>query len=144
MDEARLYFGQRSRGYVILGPEHRPLGVALDAGWKKLLFAWAFQSRNMLLADEVTTSHRVVYRRQVLERVRAIAPFLRFPFDGGAYPVVSDGRIVWILDGFTTSLDFPLAPVAALDNAPVALRTEQRQGHARCGDGRGGLLCDGP
>ncbi|MBA2244353.1 MAG: UPF0182 family protein [Gemmatimonadetes bacterium] len=129
-----VYFGERTRGYVILTPgapqeigdagaplpidapppveAAHPIGVTLDAMWTKLAFAWAFQTKNLLLSPEVTPGSRIVYTRQVQQRVAALAPYLLFPQGArsGVQPVVSDGRILWILDGYTGSAHFPLAP----------------------------------
>lgn len=124
--EPGVYFGELTRGYVVLNPEtgaeaaaparapaRGPVGVPLDAGWKKLAFAWAFQSRNLLLSGELTPSSRIVYRRLVRNRAAALAPFLLFPPGEGMapYPVIFEGRIVWILDAYTSSAHFPLAPL---------------------------------
>jgi uncharacterized protein len=119
MADPRVYFGQRTRGYIAVGPEHGPVGVPLDARWKKLLFAWAFQSRNLVLSRELGPETRIVFQRQIHERLRALAPFLRFPFEGRPYPAVVDGRIVWIADGYTTSAAFPLSIRALLENTPL-------------------------
>jgi uncharacterized protein len=61
LDEPSIYFSERTRGYVLLTGDEGPLGVPLDATWKKLVFAWAFQSRNLLLSSEVTRDSRIVY-----------------------------------------------------------------------------------
>jgi uncharacterized protein len=122
--EPGVYFAELTRGYVILNPDRRaevqplapgspqPIGVQLDEWWKKLAFAWTFQSRNILLSGELTPQSRIVYRRQVRERAKTVAPFLHFVDveRGGPYPVVYEGRIVWIVDAYTTSVHFPLAP----------------------------------
>jgi uncharacterized protein len=124
MSEPGVYFAELTRGYVILTPDRRtetplpapgspqPIGVSLDGWWRKLAFAWAFQSRNLLLSDELTPESRIVYRRQVRERAREVAPFLQFEAGerGGPYPVIFEGRVVWILDAYTSSTHFPLAP----------------------------------
>ena len=115
-----VYFGERTRGYVILDEAEGPVGVPLDRGWKKLVFAWAFQSRNLFLSDETTGSSRIAYRRQVVERAQAIAPFLRFTADTPALPVVENGRIVWILDGYTGSAYFPVARQTSFEGRPVS------------------------
>src|SRR5690606_9613897 len=97
--------------YVIVEDSVPPLGVGLDAAWKKVLFAWAFQSKNILLSGDLNRDSKLVIRRQVVARVRAIVPFLAIPTEGVVYPVVSDGRIVWIVDAYTASSSFPLAPL---------------------------------
>jgi uncharacterized protein len=131
--EPGVYFSELTRGHVILDPANRseaaqlapgspePTGVPLDSWWRKLAFAWAFQSRNLLLSGELTPQSRVVYRRLVRERAQAVAPFLHFaPGDrGAAYPVVHEGRIVWVVEAFTTSTHFPLAPASRFGDRAV-------------------------
>lgn len=106
-----IYFGERTTEYVILPDDASPTGVPLDATWKKILFAWAFQSKNILLSGDLTRNSKLVYRRQVVDRVRAVAPFLAVPSQGGNYPVIIDGRVVWIVDAYTASSTFPLSPL---------------------------------
>ncbi|HET7274351.1 MAG TPA: UPF0182 family protein, partial [Longimicrobiaceae bacterium] len=114
-----IYFGEQySQEYVIVQSEDGPEGIPLDAFWKKLIFAWAFQSKNLLLSGELGMDSRFVFRRGALERAAEIAPFLHFN-DGSAYPVIRDGRVIWIIEGFTTSTYYPLAPVFSLDGLPV-------------------------
>jgi uncharacterized protein len=120
MTEPGVYFSELTRGYVILNPGTQPLaagsphpiGVTLGSWWRKLAFAWAFQSRNLLLSGELTPESSIVYRRLVRERAEAVAPFLQFNAGerGGPYPVIFEGRVVWILDAYTSSTHFPLAP----------------------------------
>lgn len=119
----QVFFGLRSTRYAVvnpgpdafLAPDGRPgepgvdypEGILMGGALRTLAIAWRFQDWNLLLASEVGPSSRFLHRRQVVERARAIAPFLRFP--AAPYPVVAEGRIHWILDGFTTSSWFPLA-----------------------------------
>jgi uncharacterized protein len=117
--EPSIYFGERSLQYVILGADRAPHGVPLDAAWKKLLFAWAFQSTNILLSGDLTRDSKIVYRRRVTDRVEAAAPFLRVSRDRSAYPVITDGRVVWVVDAYTTSASFPLAPIIGFENRGV-------------------------
>jgi uncharacterized membrane protein (UPF0182 family) len=133
LSDPAVYFGERTRGYVIVTPGAagatvqqcaaggEPVGVPLDSWPKKLVYAWAFQSKNLLLSDQLTARSRIVYRRLVQQRAAAIAPFLLFPAesDGNVYPVVSDGRIVWVAEAYTASVRFPLAPVERLGQAAV-------------------------
>jgi len=58
----------------------------------------------------VTASSRFIYRRLAVERAVAVAPFLRYPEE--PYPVVADGRLYWLLEGFTASSTFPLSTAA--------------------------------
>jgi uncharacterized membrane protein (UPF0182 family) len=82
-------------------------GVRLNGFLRTLAYAWLFRDANLLFASEVSGESLMVYRRSVLERARTIAPFLRFL--EAPYPVIDQGRIVWILEGFTATRRFPLS-----------------------------------
>lgn len=84
-----------------------PVGIRLSSWVRKAALAWRFRDANLLFAGEVHGESRFVYRRRVVDRARFIAPFLRFP--EAPYPVVADGRIVWVLEGFTATRAFPLS-----------------------------------
>jgi Uncharacterised protein family (UPF0182) len=87
--------------------------TAVDIG-QRILFAWYFRDVNPLLSSYVAADSRIMMRRDVQERVRTIAPFLRLDHD--PYLVVSDGRLFWMQDAYTTSAYFPYAqPVRDLD-----------------------------
>ncbi|HEX6068678.1 MAG TPA: UPF0182 family protein [Longimicrobiaceae bacterium] len=119
LTEPEVFFGERTGGYVVVDPDEAPAGVPLTSFWRKLVFAWAFQSRNLLLSGSVTPGSKVVYRRSVVERVGRVAPFLRFLPERGIQPVIHQGHIVWLVDGYTATSSFPLSRRAPLDALPV-------------------------
>lgn len=80
-------------------------GVELSNILRRLAFAIRFGETNLLLSDDITPETRVLMHRQIRERVKQITPFL--VFDNDPYLVVADGRLVWMLDGYTLSSDFP-------------------------------------
>ena len=82
-------------------------GVALDNVVKKAAFALRFGDLNPLISDQLTGSSKLLYIRDVRERVSALAPFL--DLDADPYPVIHDGRIVWIVDAYTTTSRYPYA-----------------------------------
>ncbi|MCH7563345.1 MAG: UPF0182 family protein [Gemmatimonadetes bacterium] len=85
-----------------------PRGIQLNSLLRKLALAWYFRDANLLLASELTEDSRLLFRRSVEGRVsRVTGDLLRFPED--PYPVVYDGHIVWMLDGFTGTRWFPLS-----------------------------------
>lgn len=95
-------------GGVAIGGFFRRLLIALDRG----------DVAKMPFSDDVTSESRLLMRRNIRERVEAIAPFLTF--DDDAYVVVtSDGRLVWMIDGFTSSSDFPYARHYRLGNRSI-------------------------
>ncbi|MBR1208506.1 MULTISPECIES: UPF0182 family protein [unclassified Bradyrhizobium] len=131
IEEPRIYFGEESDDYVIVkasipefdypkgkdnvyaaydGSGGVPIGAL---GWRTL-FAYYFNDANLVLSSYITADSRIMIRRNITERVRTIAPFLRLDHD--PYLVVSNGRLFWIQDAYTTSSYFPSAqPVPELD-----------------------------
>ncbi|MGI5247340.1 UPF0182 family membrane protein [Dactylosporangium sp. CA-139066] len=82
-------------------------GVAVNNFWRKLLFASYFRETNFLLSGVLNDHSKVLYNRDPETRVRDIAPFLTL--DSDPYPAVVDGKILWIIDGYTTSATYPYA-----------------------------------
>jgi uncharacterized membrane protein (UPF0182 family) len=80
-------------------------GVELDSIWRRLAFSIRFGEINLLLSDYITPQTRVMLHRQVRDRVQQITPFLTF--DNDPYLVLSDGRLIWMLDGYTLTNNFP-------------------------------------
>jgi uncharacterized membrane protein (UPF0182 family) len=78
----------------------------MDGFLRKLAFAIRFGEIKILLSDDLTGESRVMIYRRVAERVRQATPFIRF--DDDPYLVVTgDGRLVWIVDGYTTTDRYP-------------------------------------
>lgn len=122
--EPRLYFGQGGKGYVIVKgstPEfdypkgHDNVyaaydgadGVSIGDTARRSLFSWYYGDPNILLSRYVTAESRILFHRNIQDRVRTIAPVLRL--DHNPYVVVSGGRLFWIQDAYTTSDWFPYA-----------------------------------
>jgi hypothetical protein len=101
--------GQRNNTYT--GTGGAPVGSLLN----KLVFATKFQDSNILLSDRVNPQSRILWDRDPQERVRLVAPWLSL--DGDPYPVVVKGRIVWMIDGYTTSNQYPNAARTSLLDA---------------------------
>ena len=81
-------------------------GVKVSSLLRKAALAVRFGDWNLLVSGQVTNSSRVIYIRDIKQRVQTIAPFLKF--DSDPYPVVTDnGRIEWVLDAYTTTNDYP-------------------------------------
>jgi hypothetical protein len=118
-----IYYGELSNDYVVVKtrvPEFSyPTasgninttyagkgGVQIDSLLKKVLFAARFRTEKILLSSDITAESRILYNRNINERVRAVAPFLRF--DGDPYMVVDGkGRLIWIIDAYTYSERLP-------------------------------------
>ena len=128
--EPRIYFGENSPEYSIVGgPEGSPAleldypsggegsdanatytyagngGPSIGSLFSRLLYALKFQSEQIILSDAVNSESQILYDRHPALRVQKVAPYLTL--DNDPYPAVVDGRIVWIIDGFTTTADYP-------------------------------------
>ena len=82
-------------------------GVKLDSAVKKLAFAWSFFDYNLWGSDSVTDVSRIQWVRNVRDRAEKLAPFLHF--DRDPYPVVVGGKVLWVIDAFTTTDQYPYA-----------------------------------
>jgi uncharacterized membrane protein (UPF0182 family) len=135
--ENRVYYGEQSPDYSIVGKEAGAPDVELDLGnsgaddegetttydgdggvevdslLDQLLYAVKFGDPNFMLSERVNENSKALYYRKPLERVEKLAPWLTL--DEDPYPAVIDGRIVWIVDGYTTSDRYPLAQKESFD-----------------------------
>lgn len=73
--------------------------------FSRLLHAIRFESDQILFSDRVTSDSQILYDRDPKTRVSKVAPYLTL--DGRVYPAVVDGRVKWIVDGYTTSDSYP-------------------------------------
>lgn len=80
-------------------------GVPINGIGRRLAFALRFNDYNILLTNFLTSESRILYNRQIQERVGEVAPFLTL--DASPYPAVINGRVVWIQDAYTTSNNYP-------------------------------------
>jgi len=80
-------------------------GVAIDSFARRVAFALRFADYNLVLTNLLNDESRIIFNRQVSERVQLVAPFLEL--DSSPYPVVIDGRVKWIVDAYTTSTAYP-------------------------------------
>jgi uncharacterized membrane protein (UPF0182 family) len=138
--EPRIYFGQNSPPYSIVGSpddaeweldypddesggaintsfptDEVSAGPAVGTLWQKMLYAIKFGSEQILFSDRVTSASQILYDRDPSERVSKVAPYLTL--DGRVYPAVVDGRVKWIVDGYTTSDQYPYSASQSLEDA---------------------------
>lgn len=135
--EPRVYYGEQMKEYAIVGKQpgaadaeyDRPVtetkdehftyqgkgGVSLSSTWRRLLYSIKYAETNFLLADAVNDNSKILYDRDPRTRVQKVAPFLTL--DGDPYPAVVDGRIIWIIDGYTTSANYPYSKRVDLRDA---------------------------
>ncbi len=123
-----IYYGELTDSYVVVRTSAQEFdyptpqgtaytryagrgGVALSSFWRKLAFAARFGSLKFLMSSDMTSESRVLFARNVRERVRRIAPFLEY--DRDPYLVLADGRLFWIWDAYTVSDLYPYSQPSA-------------------------------
>ncbi len=92
-------------------------GVPVGSLFHRLLFAANYGERNILFSDAVSSDSKILFKRDPIKRVRDIAPWLTT--DSETYPAVVDGRIKWIVDGYTTLDSYPYSESTSLTEATV-------------------------
>lgn len=89
-------------------------GVSVGSTWRQLLFATRFADLKLLLSNDLTPDSRVLFHRNIHERLTDVAPFLTFDHD--PYLVISEGRLFWIVDAYTTSNRYPYSQPVIFGN----------------------------
>jgi uncharacterized membrane protein (UPF0182 family) len=128
-----IYYGELANDYVFVKTQAKELdypsgdqniyttyegrgGVPLNSFWRKLLFSARFATLRISLSNDIISESRILYHREIQERVKKIAPFLTF--DRDAYLVIDEsGRLFWIIDAYTTSDRYPYSePTRGMGN----------------------------
>ena len=138
ISQPAIYYGEETNNYIFTGtttPEFDyPLGdanaftnykgiggVTLASIWHRLAYAYDLRSLQILISKYFTNNSRIHYYRQIPQRIKHIAPFLQL--DRDPYPVVINGKLLWIVDAYTTSDRYPYSePVAATAILPQTSR----------------------
>ncbi len=125
IDQPRIYFGELSPSYSVVNTTQGEIdgpaagdkqvtfnydgggGVQLSSSLRKIAYALKFREPNLLLSGSIKSDSRLMYIREPRERVKKVAPFLQL--DSDPYPAVVDGKVLWIVDGYTTSAGYPYA-----------------------------------
>ena len=122
VDQPSLYFGELSNDYVVVNANtdefHYPEGddnvstrydgtggLELGGLFRRLLFSLKSRSYEMLVSRQLTSDSRVIYHRNISDRLTTIAPFLQY--DADPYLVIVDGRLFWIRDAYTLTGNYP-------------------------------------
>ncbi|TME34969.1 MAG: UPF0182 family protein [Chloroflexi bacterium] len=122
IDQPRIYYGELTSDYVIVGTNQDEFDYTTDQGnvqtrfsgnggvgvgslWDRLLFAIRLGDTNLLVSNQITDQSRLLFHRQILPRERLIAPFLEY--DPDPYLVIANGKLYWINDAFTTGDHYP-------------------------------------
>jgi uncharacterized membrane protein (UPF0182 family) len=80
-------------------------GVTIGNRLSRLMYALRFSDPNIVLSNLPRDDSKILYHRTITERVQKVAPYLAL--DGDPYPVVEGGRVLWVVDGYTTSANYP-------------------------------------
>ena len=146
--EPRIYFGENVPDYSIIGGKSSsPVefdypddaspngqknytytgkgGVPVGSLVNKAVFALKYQEQRILLSNLINSESKILFNRNPRERVAKVAPWLTL--DGDPYPAVIDGKVQWIIDGYTTSSGYPYSQNTTLANATAdALTSNSR------------------
>lgn len=143
--EPRVYFGENSPPYSIVGGENgEDLEFDFPAGEgtenqtyttfdgsggpnvgslvNRIAFALKFQSEQILLSDAINPDSQIMFNRDPRERIQAVAPYLTV--DSQAYPAVVDGEVLWIVDAYTTNNNYPYSNSESMNLAIIDSSTE--------------------
>jgi uncharacterized membrane protein (UPF0182 family) len=137
--EPRVYFGENMPDYSIIGgvkggtqteldyPDDNSStgqqnytyqgkgGVPMGSLATRLLFAVKYKEQRILLSNLINKDSKILFNRDPAQRVQKVAPWLTL--DGNVYPAIVDGRILWIVDGYTTSSGYPYSKRINLNDA---------------------------
>ena len=137
--EPRVYFGENVPDYSIIGgvktdtpvefdyPDDTSAngqknytysgsgGVPVGSLLNKVVFALKYQEQRILLSSLINKDSKILFERNPRDRVSKVAPWLTL--DGDPYPALVDGKILWIVDGYTTSAGYPYSRQTTLSNA---------------------------
>ncbi|MFQ5975264.1 MAG: UPF0182 family protein, partial [Candidatus Hydrothermarchaeales archaeon] len=122
IERPEIYYGEKTDNYVIVKTKQKEFdypkgdqnvfstyegvgGVKLGSQFTRLVMATRFGSPDMILNRDITKDSRIMFYRTIKERAKVIAPFLKY--DHNPYPVITEGKIYWIQDTYTTSDNYP-------------------------------------
>jgi uncharacterized membrane protein (UPF0182 family) len=122
IERPEVYFGEKTNDYVIVKTETQEFdfpmgdenvftsyegsgGVNLNGFIRRFVYAWQLGDLNILISSQLNPESRVLYYRNIRERVNHLAPFLAL--DGDPYLVVVNGRLFWVQDAYTTTDRYP-------------------------------------
>ncbi|UQX90288.1 UPF0182 family protein [Jatrophihabitans telluris] len=129
IDKPQVYFGEKGVDYSVVGgagnrendaDNSRTTytgsgGISLSNFFNRLAFAVKYRQTNFVLNNAVSASGaKLIFDRDPRQRVQKVAPYLKV--DGDPYPAVINGRIVWMLDGYTTIANYPYSERQSLSS----------------------------
>ncbi len=139
----QLYYGELTDSHVVVNSKEPEFdypkgqkneyikypgtgGVQLTNLWRKFLYGWKFDGTKFFLSGYPTSESRIMFHREIGDRVKTLAPFLFF--DQDPYVVMVDGKIYWIVDGYASSPYYPYSE--PFKSREVIEYKEQREARA--------------
>jgi len=135
IENPEIYFGELTNNYIIIGTDEEEFdypsgsdnvntryqgqaGISIS-GFNKLLYAYRMSSMKMLFSSAINDDSRIVFYRNIHQRIRKIAPFLTY--DQNPYLVINedDGSLYWIIDAYTSSQYNPYSQPFLFNDRPV-------------------------
>ncbi|MDO9027516.1 MAG: UPF0182 family protein, partial [Candidatus Roizmanbacteria bacterium] len=134
VNRPEIYYGELTNDYVIVKTKSKEFdypkgeenvyttyqgkgGIKIDSFLKRLFFAIKTNSLKLFLSNDVTSESRILYYRNIKERVEKIVPFLTL--DRDPYAVVADNRIYWLYDAYTKTNNYPYSQPLVLNGGSV-------------------------
>jgi uncharacterized membrane protein (UPF0182 family) len=122
IDRPEIYYGEEPEHYVVVKTDSKEFdypigdgaaqntfegegGVQLGGIFRRALLAWDFADLNILISNSLHSESRVLFRRNIQDRIKTLAPFLTL--DKDPYLVIADNQLFWIQDAYTTSNRYP-------------------------------------
>ncbi|MFC1560109.1 UPF0182 family protein, partial [Candidatus Margulisiibacteriota bacterium] len=122
IDRPEIYYGEIANDYVFVGTKSKEFdypmgdknkyaeyegtgGITVNSIWRKLGFAMKFGNLKILMSSDIKNKSRIMINRKIAQRVKHIAPFLRY--DNDPYMIIVDGKLLWILDGYSVTDMYP-------------------------------------
>lgn len=133
VERPEIYYGEILNDYVLVKTKSKEFdypkgeenvyatyegkgGVEINSPLRRLFYSIKFTSLKLFLSSDITSQSRILYYRNIQERVEKIAPFLTF--DQDPYLVIADGKLYWIMDSYTSTNQYPYSQPLSLNGGP--------------------------
>ncbi|EDS76941.1 conserved hypothetical protein [Clostridium botulinum C str. Eklund] len=122
--DPRMYYGEKTNEYAIVNTKLNEMDYLKDSGENatknydgdagikmsfinRILFAINKGDMKFLLSSDITSDSRILMNRNIVSRVKKIAPFLKY--DKNPYVVINNGKLYWVIDAYTVSNRYPFS-----------------------------------
>jgi uncharacterized protein len=122
IEKPQVYYGEKDNRFVLVNTKTKEFdypkgdtneyinydgkgGIVLDSFFKKLLMAIKFRDIKILLSSDMSKESKIMFTREITTRIKKITPFIELDMD--PYLVINDGRLLWVVDGYTISGNYP-------------------------------------